>query len=173
MITQEQADYLLNLPKQIIEGEDVLEIKDYSPTFPVQDRIYMISKDDDEFNFFLEIQQSSKNQLKLTLHFQENETSIGLLRVDFNGRHKNPEEINSFLPELFKPFAGKWIEENHIHYFIQGYKPLAWAIPINIDESFSVTNFENYNNFDEILKAFMNKINLITNLIINIQIQIS
>ncbi len=47
-----------------------------------------------------------------------------------------------------------WIEESHIHYFIEGYKPLAWAIPIIKDESFSITNFKDYNDFDEILKAF-------------------
>ncbi len=69
MITQEQAEYLISLPKHIIEEENVLEIKNYSPAFPVNDIIYMASKEDNDFNFFLEIWQSSKNQLKLTLHF--------------------------------------------------------------------------------------------------------
>ncbi len=85
MITQQQADYLLALPKHIIEGDTVLERKMYAPFRPINDRLFMVSKDDDEFSFFLEINQSPRKQLKLTLHFQEAEASIGLLRVDFKG----------------------------------------------------------------------------------------
>ncbi|MBM4054348.1 MAG: hypothetical protein FJ264_06705 [Planctomycetes bacterium] len=77
MITQQQADYLLALPKHIIEGDSVLERKMYAPSFPVDDRLYMVSKEDDEFSFFLEITQSPKKNLKLTLHFQEEDASIG------------------------------------------------------------------------------------------------
>lgn len=172
MITQEQADYLLTLPKHIIEGEEVLERKKYSPSFPIDDRIYMVSKGVDEFSFFLEITQSSKNDLKLTLHFQEEDASIGLLRVDFNGRHPNPEIANDKVPDLFRPFAGQWLEESHIHYFVEGYKPLAWAIPLKADITFSVKDFASTNEFRSILQAFGNKINLKTILFISIQMNL-
>lgn len=169
MITQEQADYLLDLPKNIIEGENVLESKDYSPTFPINDRIYLISKDDDAYSFFIEIQQSRKNQLKLTLHFQEDDTNIGLLRVDYNGRHKNPESGHSLLPDIFKPSIGLWIEESHIHYYVEGYNPLVWAIPLNTDESYSAKSFTGINDYADVFKTFCNKINIETNLTINVQ----
>lgn len=172
MITQEQADYLLTLPKHIIEGEAVLERKKYSPSFPIDDRIYMVSKDDDEFSFFLEITQSSKKILKLTLHFQEEDVSIGLLRVDFNGRHSNPEIANDKVPDIFRPFAGQWLEESHIHYFVEGYKPLAWAIPLKADNTFLVKDFARISEFGNILQAFGTKINLKTILDISIQMNL-
>jgi len=169
MITQEQAEYLLKLPKYIIEGENILELKDYSPSFPIEERIYLISKDDDAYSFFIEIQQSRKNQIKLTLHFQEDDTNIGLLRVDYNGRHKNPESGNSALPNIFKSYIGMWIEESHIHYFVEGYNPLIWAIPLNRDETYPAKRFAGVNDFADVLKTFCNKINIETNLIINVQ----
>ena len=169
MITQEQANYLLSLPKYIIEGEEILEFKDYSPKFPIADRIYIISKDDDAYSFFVEIQQSRKNQLKLTLHFQEDDTNIGLLRVDYNGRHKNPELESTDLPGMFKPYIGKWIDESHIHYFVEGYNPLVWAIPLYLDEAFSSKSFNGVNDFADVLKSFCNRINVETNFTINVQ----
>ncbi|TAN43087.1 MAG: hypothetical protein EPN22_10995 [Nitrospirae bacterium] len=172
MITQQQADYLLSLPKHIIEGADVLERKLYKPTFPVDDRVFMISKDDDEFSFFMEITQSSKKHLKLTLHFQEEEASIGLLRVDFNGRHPNPEIANDKVPDIFRPFAGQWIEEGHIHYYVESYKPLAWAIPLKADTSFSIKEFADISEFGNIVQAFGNKINLQTFVEISIQMKL-
>lgn len=172
MITQEQADYLLTLSKHIIEGEEVLERKKYTPSFPINDRIYMISKEDDEFSFFLEINQSSKQKLKLTLHLQEEDASIGLLRVDFNGRHFNPEIANDKVPDIFKPFAGQWLEESHIHYFVYGYRPLAWAIPLKADNTFSVKDFTGTSEFGNVLQAFGNKINLKTILCISIQMNL-
>ncbi len=169
MITQQQADYLLALPKHIIEGDTVLERKMYAPFRPINDRLFMVSKDDDEFSFFLEINQSPRKQLKLTLHFQEAEASIGLLRVDFNGRHKNPELENVHVPDIFKPYVGQWLEENHIHYFVEGYKPLAWAIPLNKDNTFSVKEFTDTKGIVSILQTFRNRINLQTILEISIQ----
>lgn len=60
MISQEQADYLLMLPKYIIEGENILNIKDYSPTFPIEDKIYIISKDDDAYSFLLRYNKAKR-----------------------------------------------------------------------------------------------------------------
>lgn len=172
MITQQQADYLLALPKHIIEGEDILERKVYKPIFPVDDKVFMISKEDNEFSFFMDITQSSKKNLKLTLHFQEEDASIGLLRVDFNGRHPNPQIANDNVPDIFRSFAGQWIEESHIHYFIEGYKPLNWAIPLRIDDSFPVKDFNDITELGNIVRAFGNKINLQTFLETIIQTQL-
>ena len=132
----------------------------------------MTSKEDEEFFFFLEIWQSTKKRIKLTLHFQEDDASIGLLRIDFEGPpHKNPEIINDHVPEIYKRYAGKWIENRHIHCFIEGYKPLAWAIPL-IDDDFPIKEFTDQNLIAQILYAFGEKINLKTKLHITIQTQI-
>ncbi|MBI5747739.1 MAG: hypothetical protein HZA00_01350 [Nitrospinae bacterium] len=110
--------------------------------------------------------------MKMTLHFQEEDASIGLLRVDFNGRHPNPEIANDKVPDIFKSFAGQWLEESHIHYFVEGYKPLAWAIPLKADNTFSVKDFSNTSEFGNILQVFGNKINLKTVLEIKFQMQL-
>lgn len=169
MITAKQAQDLLNLPKHIVEGEEYLDKKEYALKFPIKIRIYMASKTNDDFIFFLEIWQSSKQQIKITLHFQEEDSNIGLLRVDFNSRHKNPEIINTNVPDIFKPYAGKWIEENHIHYFVDGYKPLSWAIPLEIDDTFPIKKFTDSSQIVNVVKAFGKKINLQTQLIVTYQ----
>ncbi len=172
MITKQQADYLLDLPKHIIEQDKFLDKKNYAPLLPIDDRIYMASKDDNDFTFFLDIWQSSKNQLKVTLHFQEEDASIALLRVDFNGRHINPEIANDNVSDEFKPYAGKWIEESHIHYFVEGYKPLSWAIPLTVDDSFPIKTFSDSSEIGNIILAFGKKINLKTQLSITFQMKI-
>jgi hypothetical protein len=177
MITKEQADYLINLPKYIIEqipkGQNIyLERKNYVPSIPIDDRIYLASKVDDEFTFFLEIYQSNKNQLKITLHFQEDDASIGLLRVDFNGRHKNPVIAEENLPSIFKKYTDAWIEESHIHYFFEGYKPLSWAIPLKEDSSFPIKDFTDTSQIGSIVQAFGKKINMLTILMLTFQKEI-
>jgi hypothetical protein len=166
MLTQSQAKYLLELPKSLIEKGKYLKQKTYYPVFPIRDRFYMASEQETDFTFFLEIFQSSKNHLRLSLHFQEDETSIGLLRIDFNHRHPNPVEINEHVPEIFKPYAGQWVETSHIHYFIEGYKPLTWAIPLTDDDTFPIKQFADEVEFDDILKAFGQKVNLQTKLLL-------
>ena len=133
----------------------------------------MASEQDTDFAFFLEFFQSSKQHLRLSLHFQEDETSIGLLRVDFHSRHPNPVEINEYLPEIFKPYAGQWIEGSHIHYYVQGYKPLAWAIPLQVDNSFAIKQFTDETQVANIITTFGQKVNLQTQLSITIQSRIT
>jgi len=173
MITQAQAEYLLGLPKLLTENGAYLQKKSYSPSLPIRDRLFMASEQDTDFTFFLEITQSNKQHLRLSLHFQEDETSVGMLRVDFNSRHRNPEEINEFVPEAFKPFAGQWVEGNHIHYYVQGFKPLAWAIPLQVDNSFAIKQFTNETQVSNIITTFGQKVNLQTQLSITIQSRIT
>jgi len=169
MITQSQAQYLLELPKLLTDNGNYLQQKTYSPSLPIRDRLYMASELDTDFTFFLEIFQSSKNHLRLSLHFQEDETSIGLLRVDFNNRHPNPVEINEHVPDIFKPYAGQWVEGSHIHYYIEGYKPLTWAIPLADDHSFPIKQFANEVEIGNIITTFGQKVNLQTQLNITLQ----
>ncbi len=169
MITQSQAQYLLELPKLLTENGNYLEQKTYSPSLPIDARLYMASKVDTDFTFLLRIFQSDKNHLQLSLHFQEDDTDIGLLRVDFNHRHRNPEEINEHVPDIFKPYVGQFIEGSHIHYYIEGYKPLAWAIPLAEDDSFPIKQFVNEVEMGNIITVFGQKVHLQTQLNIAIQ----
>jgi hypothetical protein len=172
-ISNEQAEYLLKLPKKIVEKEVLLDNLTINQGFPINLRYELVSEQDDEFTFLLEIQQSKKNTIRISFHHQENDSKTGLLRVDYNSGHKNPEEINKFLPEKFHPYAGKYFanHEHHIHYHVEGYKSLAWAIPLIVDnfEIKEINDDVNFNvTFADVIKIFAKTINIETNIQVNI-----
>lgn len=174
-ISNEQAEYLLKLPKKIVGKDKLLDDLTIKQVFPFNQRYELVSEKDDEFTFLLEIQQSKKNSIRISFHHQENDSKTGLLRVDYNSGHKNPEDITEFLPEKFHPYAGKYFEnhEHHIHYHVQGYRTLAWAIPLTADE-FGIKELNagsNFNNtFADIIKLFAQTINIETNILVNAQL---
>jgi hypothetical protein len=171
-ISNAQAEYLLKLPKKIVEKENLLDNITINQVFPLNLRYELVSEQDDEFTFLLEIQQSKKSTIRVSFHHQENDSKTGLLRVDYNSGHKNPENINEHLPEKFHPYAGKYFNntEHHIHYHIQGYRSLAWAIPLSVDE-FEIKEINDDANFNitfaNIIKSFAKAINIETNIQIN------
>ena len=172
MFSYEQATGLLGLSKKIIQNDKPVDSFNYHPKFPIfRDRKHLLCEEEKLF-FLLQIDQSRKNNLKLTLHLQDDDSSLGLLRVDFNGRHRNPEGITDKVPEIFKPFAGIFIEESHIHYHVEGYGALEWAIPLGMDGSFSKKTFNTANDFESIFRAFSQKINLVTKVNITMQGQL-
>lgn len=95
-----------------------------------------------------------------------------MLRIDYNSGHKNPEVISEFLPEKFHPFAGKCFsnDEHHIHYHVQGYKSLAWAIPLANDE-FEIKDLDDGAEFNttfaRIIKSFAKIVNVETEITVN------
>ncbi len=171
-ITNEQAEYLLKLPKKVVRNEELLDKLVINQKFPLSERFELVSEKDDEFTFLWEIQQSKKNSIKVSFHHQENDSKTGLLRVDYNSGHKNPEFISEYVPEKFHPFAGKEIspDEHHIHYHVQGYHSLAWAIPLSIDD-FEIKDLNKGVDFNStlasILKLFAKTVNIETEIIFN------
>lgn len=171
-ISNEQADYLLKLPKKIVENEQLLDAITINQEFPINKRYELVSEKDDEFTFLFVIQQNKKNSIRLSFHHQENDSKTGLLRVDYNGGHKNPENISELLPKKFHPFAGKNFsnDEHHIHYHVQGYKSLAWAIPLTADE-FEIKELnegaEFNNTLANIIKSFARTIHIETAITVN------
>lgn len=162
MITQQTADYLLALPKHVLDSDQELDRFTLSAVVPVNIRIPLVSKDDRDVTFFIEVTQSKKQRLKLTLHNQEAGASIGLLRVDFNGRHRNPEIASDKVPANFAALAGQWLEGSHIHYFFEGYKPLAWAIPLDQDDTFTMKTFVDDGDEGPAIKTFAQRVNVQT-----------
>jgi hypothetical protein len=118
-MTNEQADYLLRLPKKIVKKEgELLDQITIDQKFPFYERFELFSKEDDEFSFLWQIKQGSKNTLQISLHFQENDSKTGLLRIDYNGEHTNPQIINEYVPEKFHSYAGVRLTKSHIHYYV-------------------------------------------------------
>lgn len=174
-ISNEQAEYLLKLPKKIVVNNQLLHKLTIDQEFPFNKRFELLSEKDDDFTFLFQIIQSKKNSIRLNFHCQENESKIGLLRVDYNSGHRNPETITQLLPEKFHPFVGKDFtdKEHHIHYYINGYKPLAWAIPI-INDDFQIKDINEDNDFNgtfaDIILQFAKTINIETEITINKQL---
>ena len=171
IISNEQAVALLQLKKKIILNDEVKDRISIQQTCPMNLRYDLVSDDDDEFSFLLEISQSSKNNLRISLHFQEDDSKIGLLRVDYNSGHHNPEIARDDLPELFRPYIGKWFtnEESHVHYHVDGYKSLAWAVPIEATnvQTKEIEDGEMLANFVNAIMEFAQMVNIETVIMIN------
>lgn len=168
--TFEQAQYLLQLPKKVEMNGTLQDSITFTQPFPFQERYTLISPDDTEFTFLYEVNQSSKNQFKLTLFLMDEDTRIGLLRVDFSGQHENPHTIKENVPLAFRPFIGKFFnyDSHHIHCFVEGYKTtLDWALPLT-DDTFPVKQIKNSNDVIAAFNSFNDVIHLETNFIINL-----
>jgi hypothetical protein len=168
MYTNSQANSLLQLPKKIVYSDSIYSKFELSFGAPVSERIDLVSESSDE-SFILDLNQSKKNSFKVTLHHQVNDTFVGLLRVDFSGQHKNPSVLKDSVPDFIKPYQDKWFDfsEHHIHYYVEGYKPLSWAIPL-INDDFKIKNIVNMISIKNAIKCFCKRINVVTVLEISI-----
>ncbi len=162
-MTVDLADYLIGLDKYVVQNGKTTDYFMLDIDFPLRFRMTLSAPDDLDQNLLINIKESEKKSLKISLHHQDNGTQNGLLRVDYFGRHLNPVDITPTLPEIFKPFAGQWLDDyvGHIHYVVDGYKPLAWAIPLDLDD-FPVKEIKGREDYAQILNAFFQKINLKT-----------
>lgn len=161
-------DYLIQMDKYIKEKEKLIKSK--YPLNLNNDKIRLnligvCPETNKEESFLLQITRSNKCRIKITLHHQECNSHMGLIRIDYNGApHENPKTVLPNVPTHIAKFVGARIEDNHIHYHINGYKNCAWAIPLTAD-SFNIKNIEkdSFNvTFANIIKEFTNLINMIT-----------
>lgn len=171
-ITNEQAEYLLKVPKRVVKNDELLKTLLIEHRFPLNERFELVSETEDAFTFLWAIQQSKKHSIRISFHLQENDSKTGLLRIDYNSAHKNPEVLLNDVPKKFHPFVGKYFsnKEHHIHYHVKGYKSLAWAIPLTADE-FEIKELNDGMDFNrtfaDIIKLFAKTINVETEIIVN------
>jgi hypothetical protein len=172
-MTIELADYLLELDKYVVVNGNTVEKYFLDIQYPMSFRLTLSTLDDLDQNLLVDIKESERKSLKINLHHQDNGTQNGLLRVDYNSRHLNPVGILDSVPEKFRPFAGQWLDDYpaHIHYVVDGYKPLAWAIPLELDD-FPVKELNSSQDYVKTLKAFFHKINLRTEIIYRHQMRL-
>lgn len=161
-MTNHEAEYLMKLEKVLADPHQIIDLKDK------KNRLELISHQDSERNFCVEITSNRKIILKTSIHHLESNTYVGLLRIDFKGTHRNPSGIKDTLPDYLKPYAGKWFEpnEHHMHVFVEGYKTLAWAIPL-ADIDFPIKEINDASDLSELITSFAGLINLTSQ--INIQ----
>lgn len=160
MFSNELANKLINLPKEIEGGTMTINLLDEKT------RLILNNVDEPEYNFLFEVTSHRKITFKISLHNQEDNTKEGLMRVDYKGGHKNPEEINAFVPEIVKPYIGYFFQnEPHIHVYVEGFKDLAWAVPLSV-YNFPVLDVNNTDDFRSAINAFAKEINIVTPFVI-------
>lgn len=168
MMSNELVAHLLGLPKKIILETELLNELQITADFPFVQKYMLQSPDDKDYLFIYDIKQSNKNIFKVSFHVMDEESKIGLLRVDFPGKHKNPETITGSVPSFLHPFAGQYFDYNVplIHYYVDGTKTgLEWALPIE-SADFPVKKVSSQSDIISAFLAVNNLINLHTNCII-------
>lgn len=155
MLTNQEAEYLLKLEKHLDDPNQEIDLRNK------KNRLELISHQDRDYEFWVEITSNQKIILKTSIHHLESNSFIGLLRIDFKGSHMNPSDIKDTLPEIFKPYAGKWFDptEAHMHIYVEGYKPLAWAIPLS-ETDFPIQDLKEQSDLTNLIFKFAEKINL-------------
>ena len=161
----DDAAELLRVPKKIACANG------FQPTIQVRLGIaniqldYDVVSENEEYMFKLSILQSPKYTIKISLHFQDDDSKIGLLRVDYGGIHTNPQIANDKVPNFIRPYAGKRFgyDDHHIHFHVDGYFPLNWAVPLT-DDSFPVKEILDISSFELALIGFAKRVNIVTQL---------
>ena len=155
MFSNELARKLINLPKEI-DGINTINLSDEKTRFT------LVNNQEPDYLFILEITSNKKITFKISLHHQEDITKEGLIRIDYKGGHKNPESLNQFVPEIVKPYVGYWFQnEPHIHVYVEGYRDLAWAIPL-AKYNFPILSINDSADFMNAIYAFAKEINIVT-----------
>ncbi len=162
MLTNQEAKYLLELEKVLRDPNQVIDLS------KKKNRLDLISHQDSDYEFWVEITTNQKIILKTSIHHLESNSYIGLLRIDYKGGHHNPPNIEPTLPEFLIPYADKWFDptESHMHIYVEGYKPLAWAIPLR-DIDFPIKDITEPSDLSDLIINFARQINLKS--LINIQ----
>nr|DAP59037.1 MAG TPA: hypothetical protein [Caudoviricetes sp.] len=171
MLTTSQTDYLLSLPKYVVNKDgDKMDVVTVDIDAFYDHRILLqVVNDDTISDFLLRIRRSKKYTLNLTLHVQDNESKDCIVRIDYGASHTNPTNILETLPEKFHSFAGQILHEPHMHYNIDGYKVASWALPLS-EANFSPDKLENLGfrvNFREAIYNFVQFINVQTPILVD------
>ncbi|KAA6350903.1 hypothetical protein EZS27_001750 [termite gut metagenome] len=163
MLTMEQAARLVNTPKKIEVKGEILDNIQLTQRVPLQLHYRLLSNEYEDYVFLYDVKQSGKNYFKFSLYLMENDAKIGLIRIDYNGQHQNPEAKTESLPEEFYPYIGKSYSYNepHVHYYVEEGKSMAWAIPLK-DIGFDIQKITSHADINSAFIAFNKLISLET-----------
>ena len=170
MIDFERVQEMIGCGKVVLVDGEAKEELVLDQNFPMHCRIEL-SSEDGEYTFVWSIKQSDKNTIRLSLHCMDEDSKLGLIRVDYNAGHINPETADENLPECFRPYIAKHFKDNehHVHMYVPGYRQMAWALPIaDTKLKQQEINIESID-FDIIsaINSFADVINLKTKLLVN------
>ena len=166
MITTEQAIEFIQTPKTIIDKGMPVEVFHIVQKFPLLAQIDLAVKDKgDEWMFTWQIDQGKKDSLRMSLHCQQYESNIGLIRVDYNRGHRNPAVAPDDLPEFFLPYVGKYFEvrESHVHIHVSSdTRQMEWAMPIEASDIETKSFDASSESIEKAIQAFAKAIHITT-----------
>lgn len=170
MIDFEKAKEMIGCEKFVVIDGEIKERISLDQTFPMNCRLELTTNEAD-ISFIWDIKQSTKNTIRLSLHCMDEDSKLGLIRVDYNAGHINPETATDALPVCFKPYIAKKFTDNehHVHYHVPGYRQLAWALPIgNTSLKMKSVNTETLeSDIIDAIYSFAEAINIKTTILIN------
>lgn len=144
----------MGLPKVFQKKTETIDIS------PNTNRFMLVSPEDKTCEFLLQYFKSTKADYKITLHHQENSQICLLVRVDYNSGHRNPDIINENVPDYMKAYCGVQLNESHVHINVEGYRDLAWAVPLNTYDKMSIKQIVSPDQFGLAIIEFAKLINI-------------
>lgn len=166
MITTQQAIEFIHTPKAIIVNGEPVDVFPIVQKFPMSAQIDLAVKDKgDEWLFTWQIDQGEKDSLRMSLHCQQYESNIGIIRVDYNRGHRNPAVAPADLPEFFIPYVGKYFgaRESHVHIHVSSdARQMEWAMPIEASDIETKSFDASSKSIEEAIQAFAKAIHITT-----------
>lgn len=166
MITTQQAKDFIDAPKTILADGIAVDVFPIVQKFPMRASIQLaVEGMGDEWLFIWQIDQGQKDSLRMSLHCQQYESNIGLIRVDYNRGHKNPEIAPDDLPDFFLPYVGKdfGTKESHVHIHVSSdIQQMQWAIPIEASNIESKEFDASSESIERAIQAFAKAVHITT-----------
>ncbi len=165
-----EALELVKLPKWVVDEEgDIVEEYTMDQEFPMRKRLNLVNKDGMKREFVLDVKQSEKYGIRLNFQVMD-DMNWGLARLDYNSNHKNPDILMGDVPEMFHAHVAElFVNKAHLHYHVDGYPQLAWALPLDETEiaTKDVTDDDMTHGFVDAFYSFVNYLNVKTRITIN------
>lgn len=166
MITTQQAKEFVDADKVIVVDGERVESFTIVQTFPLRMNINLAVKGKgDEWLFTWQIDQGAKDSLRMSLHCQQYESNIGLIRVDYNRGHHNPQVAPDDLPDFLLPYVGKdfGARESHVHIHVSSdILQMQWAMPIEASNIESKTFDASSDSIEMAIQSFAKAIHITT-----------
>jgi hypothetical protein len=165
-----EAQKMVKLPKWVVDEEgEIVEILTINQEFPMRKRLNLANIDGIKHEFVLDVKQSEKYGIRLNFQMMD-DMNWGLARLDYNSNHKNPGILTEDVPEKFHAHVAElFVGKAHLHYHVDGYPQLAWALPLDETEiSTKDVNDDNMTQgFVDAFYSFLNYLNVQTRISIN------
>ena len=173
-MTFEDVQELIAKPKKLVANDgNLLDSYYFEQNVPLNVVLHLTDTETRKLKFRINVTQSQKVGYKISFHMMDTNGYIGLSRLDINGlTHTNPRDVTDKVPNFLKLHASERIDTSHLHFYVEDYETLAWALPLvdvnneNIkDISTTTTNLS-----VDIVKAlcgFLSYVNVKTKITVN------